>query len=526
MTQRLIRIFSVLIAIALIGLIIVQGIYISDAIKVKENQFNTQIKQALNDAVHQIEVHETMNYIDKEFSPLSDFFNINGVWKDLNSYFDQLEQDFKQPDELLTIHGNQISTGGGQITIYSGDSLIYVYADTQGIQQEGKIVLETFQSNEAYRQEMLNQMNRKTQLIERIVSRMMQLNENDALRLSVNQLEPIIKENLENSGIHQKFEFGIFDPKKGYLVRSDDFEKSSKRSVYRVKLFPNDVFNSIGFLDVYFPNKGNYLIASLGWVGFSSIILILIIIGLFAYSLYVIIRQKQVSEMRTDFINNMTHELKTPISTLSLAGQMLNEKSRTGNFSGMDYISGVINDETKRLSNQVEKVLQMAMFENGKISYKKSKINLSQLTRQVYQSFLIHIEKKNGSISLSGDDENYTIFGDQVHISNVVSNLIDNAVKYCKQAPRIEIKLTRERNNVKLSIKDYGIGIAKDHLNRIFDNFYRVPTGNIHNVKGFGLGLSYVKKIVEEHNGTITVSSESGKGTIFVVQFTLVDNNE
>jgi len=215
----------------------------------------------------------------------------------------------------------------------------------------------------------------------------------------------------------------------------------------------------------------------------------------------------------------MTHELKTPISTISLASQMLQDGTVSNTQKTIEHLSHVINQESKRLSFQVEKVLQMAVFNEGRIKFKFKEFDVNNMINSVAANFEIRVKSRNGTLETNIMAKNTIIKGDEDHITNVVFNLLDNAMKYSKEIP--EIKLTTENKNgsMVISVQDKGIGIAKEHCEHVFERFYRVPTGNIHNVKGFGLGLSYVKKIVDSHNGTIKVESELNKGTKFSIYF-------
>ena len=254
---------------------------------------------------------------------------------------------------------------------------------------------------------------------------------------------------------------------------------------------------------------------SLGVMGFSSVLLTLVIVLAFTLTIFIIFRQKKLSEIKNDFINNMTHELKTPISTISLASQMLGDSSIPETSKNIRHISGVISQESKRLGYQVEKVLQMAIFDKGKINLKLKKIDIHELIEGVINNFSIPVKAKNGLIIPSLHAENTMVEVDVVHFTNVLSNLIDNAIKYCASIPEIYIETQDDGNNLCIAVKDNGIGISKEDQKRIFEKFYRVSTGNLHNVKGFGLGLSYVKMIVEDHKGYIKLDSELNHGTTF-----------
>jgi signal transduction histidine kinase len=260
----------------------------------------------------------------------------------------------------------------------------------------------------------------------------------------------------------------------------------------------------------------------IGYMGSSSILLTLFIIIIFGVTIFVIIRQKRISEIRNDFVNNMTHELKTPISTISLASQMLSDKSIPIESKNLTNLAGVISDETKRLSYQVEKVLQMAVFDKGKISLKIRQLDIHELVNNVVKNFIIQVRNRNGQITKNLDAEFSIANIDEVHFSNVLFNLLDNAIKYSKGQPVIEVSTFNKKKGIVIQVKDNGIGISKANQKKIFERFFRVSTGNIHNVKGFGLGLSYVKKIVEEMGGKISLESEINVGTKFDVWLSVI----
>jgi two-component system phosphate regulon sensor histidine kinase PhoR len=288
---------------------------------------------------------------------------------------------------------------------------------------------------------------------------------------------------------------------------------------YKRLLFDKENQLKPDFLCIYFPEQRSELLKATAYLVFPSIFLTFIIISIFVLTLQIILRQKKLSMIKNDFINNMTHELKTPISTISLASQMLKDNSVTHTAKTIDHISGVIYEESKRLSNQVEKVLQMAVFNEGRLKLKFAQIDINQLVASAAANFEIRVSTASGELRTQLLAENSYIKGDDVHITNVIFNLLDNAVKYSKEKPFIELSTENKNGFVVVQVKDHGIGIPKEHQTQIFERFYRVPTGNVHNVKGFGLGLSYVKRIVDVHNGKIKVESTVGKGTRFRIYF-------
>jgi two-component system phosphate regulon sensor histidine kinase PhoR len=258
----------------------------------------------------------------------------------------------------------------------------------------------------------------------------------------------------------------------------------------------------------------------------TSAILMLLIMILFSFSINTIYRQKKLSEIKNDFINNMTHELKTPIATISLACEALSDPDmRTGEKAISNYV-GMIRDENKRLGVLVENVLRTSIFEQGQMKLKVQQFDVHQVVLQAIANIDIQAKARNGQIVTRFYAKNSVVKGDQLHISNVVYNLIDNAMKYSEGSPRVEIETRDEDKYIAVSFKDHGIGISKENQGKIFDKLYRVPTGNIHNVKGFGLGLSYVKGVLEMHGGTVDVDSDIKKGSTFTIHIPIEHEKE
>jgi len=286
-------------------------------------------------------------------------------------------------------------------------------------------------------------------------------------------------------------------------------------------LFPNDPDETKkpNYLYLFFPKREGYLLKQTGILVIPTVILTAMLIGIFVFTILIIFRQKKLSIIKNDFINNMTHELKTPISTISLASQMLRDNTVSHTPKTIEHISGIIYQESKRLTTQVEKVLQMAVFNEGNLKLKIKEVNLNTLINSVVLNFELRVKSKDGELTADLTPEPTIIKGDEVHITNVLFNLLDNAVKYSKEAPKIIITTKKTDDFVIVSIKDHGIGIPSEYVGQIFERFYRVPTGNVHDVKGFGLGLSYVKKIIDAHRGKIKVESELNKGTKFMIYF-------
>jgi two-component system phosphate regulon sensor histidine kinase PhoR len=269
---------------------------------------------------------------------------------------------------------------------------------------------------------------------------------------------------------------------------------------------------------VYFPSKKDYVSAEMKFF-IPSLLFTFLLLITFIYTIVTLFRQKRLSEMKNDFINNMTHELKTPVSTISLAAQMLKDPSITKSPEVFKHVTGVINDETKRLSFLVEKVLQMSLFDKQRTTLKMKEVDVNDLVVNVANTHVLKVEKFGGTLDIDLQAEDSLVMADEMHLTNVLFNLLDNAVKYRREdVPlKLMIRTWNEGNKLFVSIEDNGIGMKKEYMKKIFDRFYRVPTGNIHDVKGFGLGLAYVHKIVTDHKGTIRAESEVGKGTKFII---------
>jgi two-component system phosphate regulon sensor histidine kinase PhoR len=284
-------------------------------------------------------------------------------------------------------------------------------------------------------------------------------------------------------------------------------------------LFPSNILDEDLYLHIYFPKKGFFLFQEM-WGPFTiSLTLMILIVVALMFMFRTILTQEKISEIKNDFISNMTHEFKTPISTISLACEALSDQDMMKqNTTDIAPFVKMINDENKRLSLLVERILQSAVMDRGEVKLREEKVILNELIHEVTNHAQFRIQNSGGTIKLNIPNELITIQTDKMHMTNIVTNLVDNAIKYSSEAPDIEISLRRENKKLLLSVKDHGIGIKKEHLNKVFDKLYRVPTGNVHNVKGFGLGLSYVKAIAELHNWNVVVRSKYGEGS----EFTLV----
>ena len=302
------------------------------------------------------------------------------------------------------------------------------------------------------------------------------------------------------------------------VYRCPEYSEEGKEYSYETVLFRYDPSSKRGIVRVHFPDMNSYIFSSVRFM-IPAMVFTVVLLITFIFTIVVIFRQKRYTEIKNDFINNMTHELKTPISSISLAAQMLNDDSVSKSPQMQKHLGGVINDEAKRLRFLVEKVLQMSMFDRKTASFKKKELDLNELLESIASTFSLRVEHTGGKIYTEIEAVDSAIYVDEVHFQNAITNLMDNAVKYRKPDEPLDlyIRTWNEKDRLCFSIRDTGQGIKKENVKKIFDKFYRVHTGNVHDVKGFGLGLAYVKKIISLHDGDIRCESELGKGTTFTV---------
>ena len=344
-------------------------------------------------------------------------------------------------------------------------------------------------------------------------------------RINFKTLDKELKTELMNNGVNIPYHFTVNTQDGREVYRCPDYSDEGEEYIYKQQLFRNDPQNKTGEVRIHFPDMNNYIFSSVRFV-IPSVIFTFVLLITFIITLVLVFRQKKLTEIKNDFINNMTHELKTPIASISLAAQMLNDETVPKTPALTKHLGGVVNDESKRLRFLVEKVLQMSMFDRKKAVFKKKELDLNEMVESVANSFSLRVEHTGGKIYTDIGAVDSTIFVDEVHFQNVINNLLDNAVKYRKPDQPIDVylKTWNDKDRLYLSVKDTGIGIKKDNIKKIFDKFYRVHTGNRHDAKGFGLGLAYVKKIVDLHDGEIKVESDYGKGTTFTISLPVISN--
>ena len=349
-------------------------------------------------------------------------------------------------------------------------------------------------------------------------------------RISIERLDTLLHKAFRSHGIKTLPQYGVFSlSKEKFVIINNHFAATDnetdimavnqlRSTAYRADLFLSDNYPP-GQLMVYFPAKAAVVWRNLWQPLLLGFLFAIIILACFAYTVNVIFKQKKVSEMKNDFINNMTHEFKTPISTISLCSDSITSPMVIGNPDKIRRFADIIKQENKRMNSQVEKVLQMALIDREEYKLNISEVNINEVVQQAVSNAALQVEKKEGTAIAIMNATKPTVEGDLTHISNIINNLLDNANKYSPEKPDITVTTKNVSKGVEVSITDKGIGMTREAKKHIFDKFYRAHTGNVHDVKGFGLGLTYVKAMMNAHKGQIEVKSELGKGSTFILFF-------
>ncbi|MBD5212919.1 MAG: HAMP domain-containing histidine kinase [Bacteroidales bacterium] len=504
MKKSTIWLLTAVMAITFGTLLYFQINYLENMVKMREAQFSENVMRSVSATSSHLEKIETLHFLEDEANAIGYNFYDNDEGSVIPVETDSL------PTTLILPESEIADTRYPAMLRYPSP-VSDIGSRYQKLQQ---VILEQF----LYQKGLLNEV---------IITIMRDANSRPLLeRADSTVIRQYLSTELASNGVKVPFTFAITDSKDHILYSTEGFSGQDEHDVYEQKLFPNS--NADYTLMVEFPTKKNYIFSTVRFV-IPSLAFTLILLVVFLYTIAVAFRQKKLTEMKTDFINNMTHELKTPISTISLAGQMLNDDSVMKSPTTLKHLSSVITEESKRLRFQVEKVLQMSVFDKDSASALRiTEVSANEVIANIVRTFTIKVEKYGGKIKCEFDATRDTVLVDEMHFTNVIFNLLDNAVKYRREDVEPDFCIsTRDvsKDRLEIRVSDNGIGIRKDDLKRIFDKFYRVSTGNLHDVKGFGLGLAYVKKMVTLFGGNITVESEPGEGTTFIITLPLSGSN-
>ena len=497
MKRSYIWLICLIVCIAFIALLYLQGSYAGAMVRMRQEQFDENVLRSIDQASRDLEKAETFRYLQTVLAQ-----------------HDSKKWDAVHPDSLRiadympsldTIFPGKNNMALGSLNINRYNRVAQTIANLQ------KHVREAF----IYEQEVLDE----------VIYAVMYTASEQRLqeRLNPAVLDGCLRNALQANGITLPFHFIVYTSDGREVYRCEDYSDVGAEQCYQQMLFRSDPTGQMGTVVIHFPDQQKYIRGVARYVapamGFKVIMLITSLI-----TIYLVVRQKRISEMKNDFIHNMTHEFKTPISTISIASQMLADKSVNKNAETYERLGNVITSETRRLRYQVEKVLQMSLFENNNIALKMQELDANEIIGNVVDTFSLKVSQIGGTLDMKVEAYNPFINADEMHFTNIIFNLLDNAFKYRREEEPLAIRVhtyNQGDTHFCISIADNGIGIAKDSLKRIFDKFYRVHTGDRHNVKGFGLGLAYVQKMVELHHGTIKVTSEIGKGTKFTITIPL-----
>ena len=510
MKRSTIALMAVFFFLALSGLIMIQLYWIRNAIEITDQEFRMLANKALESVVLDLEENEIINRIAEEIDSASSD-SVTAIVP-ANSPLARKLRGYQPNSKLLEMYGLNdpdepiAVTGTGQ-RIYISDESVSEYLPDESNET----------SPQSLNAELTGRVSNKIVILENIMDKILYNTPDIRERINPEDLKPMLRKALSNVGINLDFEYSIRSGQYGDLWKTPGFNNKPGTNKFIIQLFPNDPIPSQNQLVLYCLQEQQFKFNKIGNLGFLSILFTSILLVLSTGTFIVIFRQKKLSEIRSDFINNMTHELKTPISTISLASQLMADKTIPDAKKNIDSLANVISDESMKLKFQVEKVLQMAIFEKTKMKFSLVSLDINNMVRNAIDNFALQIESRNGKINADLKATSPVAMVDEVHFMNVISNLIDNAIKYSREQPYITIATRNTRKGIMITIEDNGIGISKENLKRIWDKFYRVHSGNVHNVKGFGLGLSYVKKVIEEHNGIIKAESHLNKGTKFTI---------
>lgn len=512
MKKSTIWILGVVMGLSFLSLLYLQVSYIEEMVKMRRSQFEENVNRSLGKAVHNLELVETKKYLEKDVAAQERAALLSRQYQEKNEAGENVVEHHQYT--ITAPDGSTYSTFELKTIMNRPSNVPKVVISTgRTIPQTSRALQEVLKERYVYQRALLDE----------VVYNILYTASDKPLKERVNfkQLDHFLKTELFNNGIDIPYHFSVTDRDGKEVYRCSDYVHDDEK-IYSRLLFEKDPPAKMGFVNIFFPTLDNYIFSSVKFM-IPSIIFTVVLLITFIFTIYIIFRQKRLTEIKNDFINNMTHEFKTPISTISLAAQMLNDPAVGKSPVMFKHISGVINDETKRLRFQVEKVLQMSMFERQSVTLRKKEIDAHELITGVVNTFRLKVEKNNGTLEAELNAQDPVIFVDEMHFTNVVFNLLDNAVKYKSPDRDIALKIRtwNESGKLCISIEDNGIGIKKENLKKIFDKFYRVHTGNLHDVKGFGLGLAYVKKIIADHKGSIRAESELNVGTKFIITIPL-----
>ncbi len=517
MKKSTIWLLTILMAITFVGLLFAQILYMRSMLKMRDEQFSEAVHRSMSEVADRIQHDETKFFYDEDML------------------------DFEEASQVITQYqdgGLPVHNGVKNTASAERDGMIVEVSVTMPVGQDSINPLTNPDAETSSLEEVQydfdnafdGQYRYHKRIIDEIILNIIAQASNRRLseRVNIDSVQTQLREQLSSNGINLPFEFAVIDKtfKPQLATKGYKAAEVEVTDTFVQPLFPFDPGAKKVALRVVFPDRNAYVMTPLKFM-IPAFAFTLVLLVVFIFTITTAFRQKKLNEMKNDFINNMTHEFKTPISSISLAAQMLNDDSVRKSPTMMQHIATVINDETKRLRFQVEKVLQMSMFDRQKATLRLTEIDANSAIANIVNTFKLKVERYGGRLTCNLDAPDAIVNVDEMHFTNVIFNLLDNAVKYRREETPLDLKVTTtdlSADKLQIVVADNGIGIRKDDLKKIFDKFYRVSTGNRHDVKGFGLGLAYVHKMITELHGEIKVESELNVGTKFIIILPLIKN--
>jgi two-component system, OmpR family, phosphate regulon sensor histidine kinase PhoR len=525
--------------LSIIGIIWVQIVWISNAVTTTNANFNNAVIMALNNAANDIEQARKMNFFNNFMltsspgSLNSGSINISG-YLSIGNYGSVVNNKLNVKITNQTITGNNDSSkittvnksysfDGNKPIISDSTSYVVAKPDESGkmnIVKGDDDFLTDSRAVYIKQNEFLEWVKKRSDefknMSDQMIAEIYQWEK--TLELDNKEMLMSLRRSLGYANIETPFEYAII---KNGVIQDGTFKKAHRndflKSKYKVQLFRGNLIRQDLVLSVIFPEKTNYVLGGLVWFLGGSLLFSLFILATFSLSLYFIIRQKKISEMKSDFINNMTHEFKTPIATISLAADTITNPKVINDENSVRHFIGMIKKENSRMNKKVETILQIASLDKKEIEFRFESVSVHSIIHHSVDTIDIQVQQRNGKINLRLDAVEPDVYGDNEHLTNLVNNLIDNAIKYSPESPEITVTTKNVEKGLVFTVEDKGIGMTKAVQSKIFERFYRQSSGNVHDVKGFGLGLNYSRAIIDAHKGNITVYSEPGKGSRFEV---------
>lgn len=536
MNRKIFISLVIMMVLSIIGITWVQIVWIRNAVGLRNENFNNAVFISLNNAANEIESLRKMNFFNnftvQDRMPVTDSSSGVTGYVSFHSYISHNGDGFSininnQSARISSKNNEGINTRplvvlGDSTGISDSVSIILSSPDNTGsmsIIRKSQVINSSDGSVFVNQKDFLDWVKKRSyefqNLSDQMISEIYEWEK--TMELDNAEIGNTLNKYFPYYGIQTPYEFAVI--KDGEIVQTSKKINKSEflNSIYKVRLFPDNIIRKDVVLSVVFPKRANYVLGSMGWILGGSMLFSLFIFSTFALSLYFIIRQKKISEMKSDFINNMTHEFKTPIATISLAADTITNPRVINDENNIRHFIGLIKKENNRMNKQVETILQIASLDRKEIEFRFENTSLHAIIERAIETIEIQVQQKQGTIKTEMGADKDMLYGDDEHLTSLVHNLLDNAIKYSGEAPDITIRTYNRSDGIILSVEDKGIGMTKSVQAKIFERFYRQSSGDVHDVKGFGLGLNYVRAIVDAHKGNITVNSEPGKGSIFEI---------